>query len=103
MVQMSDRIAVKPLQTAVKRYVNEGHSWGSLAKEMGWIKPGPDGRMYGDVTRLRRCLGLQQQHSKQRRSDGRGVKYVYCNRRISYDNAVLIVRAIGRAPVDFDL
>jgi hypothetical protein len=72
--------------------ISTGQSWAQIARSVGFIRP-RDG--YADTKKLVRMLGVKSQLAPSGRR--------YTQRRIHYDNAVLIVRGLGRDPVDFDL
>ena len=75
-----------PIRTAVVEAVARGeHTYSGLARALGWT-----GR--GDVSRLKRRLGLAPDTNPRRRS-----------RTMRRDIAVAVVNALGRDPVDFQL
>jgi hypothetical protein len=83
-----------PIREAVERAIALGEleSFGELARRLG----------YGsDSSRVRRLLGITKSWGG-RRALG-GAKPPKCSTSMSYENAVAVVRAINRFPVDFDL
>lgn len=88
------RVYNDKLREAVLRWLGEGNNWSDLARKLGWMKEGK----VGDTSRIKRALGLQEMHSYK---DGQ--RYTYFSKNIGEDNALAIVRAIGRAPNEFDL
>jgi hypothetical protein len=104
---LSKRVALPPIQQAVQQYLSEGHTYGEICIVLGWMKPEQNRdkkrKPIPDTGRLLRCLGMHDMYSSTTRSNGTGYKYKYRNKRLSYQNAVRIVRAIERDPVEFDL
>jgi hypothetical protein len=91
----ASRIPNKPIREAVEKYIRDYETnYTALAKELGmitrnrnWIK--------GDDSSLRRMLGLEPEKQKDRT--------YRCRATIQYDNAVRIIRQIGRDPWEFDV
>lgn len=81
------RVDLEPIQDAVQAYVAE-HSWKELCEALGWM----ESPTKPESARLQRALGLRKQSSSGK-----------CNRQINSNTAVSIIRAIGRAPREFDL
>ena len=78
------RVPVEPLAEAMRK---SDKSLSQVARDAGYV------RTLGDITRLRRALGIKAH------SSGRP----YTNTTIDYDKALLIAEAIGVDPVDVGL
>lgn len=79
-------IDVQPISQAVNQYIEQGNSWNTIARELGFVSNGkPESR------RVKIMLGLTK--------NGRGKMA----ESITYESAVLILHAIGRDPVDFGI
>lgn len=81
------RVDLEPIQDAVQAYVAE-HSWKELCEALGWM----ESESKPESARLQRALGLRKQSNSGK-----------SNKRMNHDTAVSIIRAIGRAPREFDL
>ena len=79
---------VQPIRDAVLKYISNGNTKSQICRSSGIIK--------SDTTRLDRLLGIAPTSSN-------GIKREYPNKRIKYDIAVRIIRAINLDPVDFGL
>lgn len=105
------RVEISPIRDAVLEYIARGHTMAEICRTLGWMKPpNPASRHTNpspDSTRLRKSLGLEVRYSGPTKGvsggGGRGKKYVYYAKHLSYRNAVKIVRAIDRDPFEFDL
>jgi hypothetical protein len=97
--ERADRVPVAPIRDAVLEALQRGEleSFSELALLMGYPKRGGG----GDTSRVRRMLGLMKPWGGHR--PGGGAYAPRFNDSIGYENAVAIVRAIGRMPVEFDL
>ena len=95
-----DEVPNAPIARAVEEAIQRGEleSFGALALELGFKHHGHE---HGDATRIRRMLGLVKSWGGRR--EGLGAYPPKCTTSMKYRNAVEIVRAIGRDPVDFDL
>ncbi len=81
------RVPNTEIRLAVIEYLAEYEiTWTDFAKELGLFTHGTK----GDSTRLRRMLGIIPTNGKRTQS-------------LSYRNAVKLVRAIGRMPVEFKI
>jgi hypothetical protein len=89
------RVYNQPIREAVEKWVGEDNSWSELADKLNWTK-GSTTRP--DVPRLKRSLGLTESNSYKD-----GERYTYFSKNIGEDNALAIIRAINRAPNEFDL
>ncbi len=72
-----------PCEHLARAVEESGVSYAEIAKRLGWVHP--------DTQRVRASLGLRKA------SDGK------TRVAIRYENAVKIIRAIGRDPVDYGL
>lgn len=84
----------KEIREAVEKWIEEGNTWGDLARKLKWVKP--SGKP--DIARVKRSLGLTESHSYKD-----GERYTYYSKNIHEQNALAIVLAIDRAPNEFDL
>lgn len=80
-------VPVQPLQDAV---IASGMTYGQIALRCGWIRNDRE-RPTGDSTRLKRRIGMSPYTT-------RGKKHTQLF--TSYENAVLIARAINADPID---
>lgn len=88
----TDKVPATPFRDACLQAVKQGTPLSTIAQEIGWSnrkKGKTDGRQ-GDVTRLERALGIRDCANPQRK-------------RIKYETAVLLARALHKDPVDFDV
>lgn len=106
MYELMDRAAgaemldVAPFRDAVLealRRPDNDLTWYELCGRLGWVAS--NGRR--ETSRLQRRLGLMREWGG-RFPDG-SVKPPEFRKRISYENAVAVVRAIDADPVDFDI
>lgn len=90
------RVYNQAIREAVQKWMLEdkNNTWSELARKLGWTKEGG----VGDTSRVKRSLGLQEMYSYVK-----GQRYTYFSKNIGEGNALAIVRAIGRAPNEFDL
>lgn len=82
---------IAPFRNALRQHLNNGGRITELSR-----------RMYDDPTRttqIMRMAGLKPTHAGRPAQRGR----LYYNRRIHYDNAVKLIRALGLDPVDYGL
>jgi hypothetical protein len=77
-------VPVGPLQEAFRAALDTGESENTIALRMGWTR----GNGHGDIQRLKRTLGLVP------------MSHGSINKHMAYHNAVLLVRALNRDPVD---
>ena len=82
---------VIPIRNAVLKYISNGNTKAQICRSLGLIRNNKV-----DTTRLDRLLGIASTKSN-------GIKRDYPNKRIKYDIAVRIIRAINLDPVDFGL
>lgn len=90
------RVEVLPIQKAVLKFIENGGSWSHICSELGWMQT----ETKPESSRLQRCLGLRKISTG---NNSHGKRYSYNTKRITYDNAVKIIEAIGREPRDFEL
>lgn len=94
-----ERVELGPIQKAVTEYLATGHTWSDICKSLGWMqtptKP--------ESARLQRALGFRNEGSKRRVQGKLKRKRNLSDKRINHDTAVKIIRAIDRAPNEFDL
>lgn len=82
------RVPVAPIRKAVLEYLrHEKMSYAELARRLGWI----DKRGKADTSRLLRMLGLRARRGEKRSTE------------IQEANAVMLVEAIDKMPVEFNL
>lgn len=81
------RIDVEPIREAVEAYIRNGGTWTTICRNLGFIRS--DGKP--ESSNLKVMLGITPN------SKGK------LGKRVSYENAVQIVLAIGRDPVEFGL
>jgi hypothetical protein len=84
-----DLVEVAPIRDA---FLRSGLTLSDVAWNAGWMRL-HRGKVWADASRVGRCLGLKAQSS--RAGERRFVK------RVHYEVAVALVRAIGYDPVDF--
>ena len=93
------RVPNRPIREAVEYYAKitdpfiqhgEHYSYDKVARELGWFMRKIGKAIQGDQRRVKRTLGITPEHGIYRQS-------------MQYDNAVKIIRAIGRDPWEFDL
>lgn len=77
------RVDNRELRKAVLEWIDDSGSWSELSRRLGWFKPNGQ----PDIMRSKRSLGLS--HPKARA--------------MSEYNALLIIDAIGRDAMEFDL
>lgn len=75
------RISVEPIRNAVLVYIDKGGDYKYICQGLEWKRQ--------ETSRLKRMLGIKKM------SNGNYAQ------RISYENACLILRAIGEDPVDY--
>jgi hypothetical protein len=95
-----DWVPTEPLRLAVLAAVEGGETYSGICRRLGWTRSQRDGRVYGDVSRLKRRVGLAAYHSYPARGKG---YYSRCADRMRYEIAVEIAGALGRAPVELGL
>ena len=92
--QHRDLVPNTDLRELAQRVVETGQfSWSELSRVIWPDDQRPNGK--ADPSRIKRLLGLSQCKDKKGR--------VYRRSFMSYRDAVALVRAVGAAPVDFDL
>lgn len=91
-VQLVDQVDVAPLREAFERSGMTFHEVGLAA---GWFKSQSQRWTIGDTSRVAKNLGLMDVIGR----NGRRYRRTW----VSYDVAVILVRAMGLYPVDFDL
>lgn len=84
----------RPFAELCERRVAQGETWSHLAIFCGWKNP----QYGGDTSKIKRKLGLLEIRNK--RING-GLPFR--QKQISYDVALLIVKACNADPVDFGL
>ena len=85
-----------PIREAVEHAVASGdYTYSSICRSLGWTRKRVKGGI-GDTSRLKRGVGLLPS------KDSSGNCTVF-TRTMRYDNAVRVVRAIDRDPVEFGL
>lgn len=91
LITSDDRLDLGPFREAFER---SGMTVRELADALEWTRPNA-GRSVPDVERVKVTLGLKYRYERTN-----GVVRHHTNRTISYDNAVLLTRAMGLDPVD---
>lgn len=90
------RVDVLPIQKAVLKFIENGGTWTRVCAELGWMET----ETKPESSRLQRCLGLRKTSTG---GNSHARQYTYTTKRITYENAVKIIQAIGANPVDFGL
>ena len=81
------RVDLDPIQKAVMEYLAKGHTWKDICVSLGWM----ESDTAPESSRLQKALGFRLQ------SNGKP------NKKMNSDTAAKIIRAINRAPQEFDL
>src|SRR5438552_527481 len=89
--QYAHRVPTTPIRIAVEKYLKESEtSLTAMAKDLGLIMPSRGRWKIGDYSSLQRMLGMQPE--KQRHGPPKP------RQSMQYENAVKIIRYIGRDP-----
>lgn len=90
------RVDVAPIRAAVMAFIGKGGTWTYICNELEWMET----ETKPESSRLQRCLGLR---SVSTGGNSHRERYTYIAKRMTYENAIKILRAIEADPTDYGL